>query len=137
VLPADPASRAGSTPEASSDWSSGTFGKQMKTALWMSFATLLITSLTVSLVSLAAPAVYSNRPPGMPWPILTDTFFSYGRWIFLLAFPSLYFSIRASKVCRLPNAPILALINISACILLIVVSALSMILPIVNTLYWD
>jgi len=29
MLPADPASRAGSTPEASSDWSSGTFAKNM------------------------------------------------------------------------------------------------------------
>jgi len=33
MLPADPASRAGSTPEASGDSSSGTFGEDMKPSL--------------------------------------------------------------------------------------------------------
>jgi len=107
----------------------------MKSAFWFSFATLVVTSVSVSLVSLGAPAIYTGRPPDMPWPILTALYIAWGRWLFLLSLPALYFSLRMAKDS--PSRNSLALIHLSASILLTLLAALSLLFPLVNTLYWD
>jgi hypothetical protein len=83
MLPADSASRAGSTPEASGDWSSGTFGKNM-TTLFKTFSTV------IAIVCLSGPLRAEEIPVGgtsdpytgkqTPYSIPTDVLKSLPTW---------------------------------------------------------
>jgi len=96
--PADPASRAGGTPEASGDWSSGTFGKETKLSITNSLAmwpTLIIAGClwcnSLLLIVVFAFALWNRA---------IDPFSGHASLITLTLGFSLYMPIRMTRKYR-------------------------------------